>query len=105
MVPLSLNLWLQEPASEGSRLRELFDQALTFLYTMAHWAGQLVAQLIALIVNYELPADLIDPIGFLILLTLVLAVAEVAKRLAWLVVVAGWALIVIRIAIEVLGTK
>jgi hypothetical protein len=87
----------------GNRLQELFDQILTFLYAFAHWAGQLVAQLVALIVNYELPQDLIDPIGFLILLTLLLAVAEVAKKIVWLVVIAGWILIAVRVAMEVLS--
>ncbi len=92
-----------EPGTGAStRLQELFDQILTFLYSFAHWAGQLTAQLVALIVDYELPADLIDPIGFLILLTLLLAVAEVAKRIVWLVVIAGWVLIAIRVALEVL---
>lgn len=110
MVPLSLYLSLQEPVSvpEENRLRELFDQLLTFLYSAAHWFGQLTVSLIRLILGDTLPQQtfdgLVDPIGFLILLTVFLAIAEVAKRIAWLVVIVGWALIVIRIAIEVLGT-
>lgn len=98
---VSIVFRLQETSPEGSQLREFLDQLLTFLYTIANWAGKLVAQLVQLIVGYALPDDLIDPLGFLILLTLFLAVAEVAKRLAWLVVIVGWALIVVRILVEV----
>jgi len=98
LVPLSV---LLQEVPEQSRLREFLDQVLTFLYTLAHWAGGLVSGLVELIVGYTLPKDLIDPLGFLILLTLFLAVAEVAKRLTWLVVIVGWALIVVRILVEV----
>ncbi len=98
-------IWLgaqEEPPAE-SRLRELFDQLLTFLYTLAHWAGQLITGLIEYIVGYQMPTDLVDPLGFLILLTLFLILIEVAKKLAWLVVIVGWVLIVVRILLEVFG--
>lgn len=85
-------------------LRSFFDQVLTFLYTAAHWLGQVVENIVQAIVGYALPTDLIDPIGFLILLTIFLAISEIAKRLAWVIVVAGWVLIVIRIVLEVLRT-
>jgi len=85
-----------------SALRNLLDQALTFLYTAAHWLGQLVANIIQTIVHYQLPTDLIDPIGLLILLTALLAISTIAKRLVWIIVLAGWVLIVIRIVMEIL---
>lgn len=93
----------QEEPLEGSRVSEFFDQALTFLYALAHWAGQLVARGVEFIVGYAMPEDLIDPLGFMILVTLFLVVAEVAKRLAWLVVIVGWVLILVRIGMEALG--
>lgn len=99
---------LQENLPEESQVRDFLDQVLTFLYTLAHWSGQLVARLVEVILGDKLPANffdgLIDPIGFLILLTLFLAVAEIAKRIAWLVVIIGWALILIRIVMELLGS-
>jgi len=98
------SFYAQEAPPQESALKEFFDQALTFLYSIAHWAGELISRLVEAVVGYKLPADLIDPLGFLILLTLFLVVAEVAKRIAWLVVVVGWALIVVRIVIEVLGS-
>lgn len=90
------------PPEEGG-FKEFFDQVLTFLYTAAHWVGQLIVGLVERIVGYTLPDDLIDPLGFMILLTLFLVLAEVAKRVAWLVVIVGWILILVRIGIEVFG--
>jgi hypothetical protein len=90
---------------EGAKtsLRSFLDQALTFLYTAAHWSGQFVANIVQTIVGYQLSAELIDPIGLLILLTVLLVVSEIAKRLVWIIVLVGWLLIVIRIALEALG--
>ncbi len=91
------------PAEGGkSDLRGILDQALTFLSTAAHWLGQLVASIVQAIVHYTLPTDLIDPIGVLILLTALLAISAIAKRLVWIIVLVGWILIIIRIAMEVL---
>lgn len=98
---------LQAVQTEGeSQLRGFLEQALTFLYTVAHWLGRLVIDLVRMILGDAMPTgileDVVDPLGFLILITLFLAVAEVTKRIAWLVVVVGWALIAARIAIELI---
>lgn len=78
------------------------NQVLAFIYTLAHGAGELVVGLIERIVPLEKTgASLVDPIGLLVLVTALLLLAEMAKKLAWLVVVVGWALIVIRIVLEV----
>ena len=97
----------QSPMPPNSEFRDFLDQVLTFLYTVAHWAGQLVVDLVEMILGDAMPANLfdglVDPLGFLIILTLLLAAAEVAKRVVWLVVIAGWVLIAIRIAMVLLG--
>lgn len=78
------------------------DQFLAFIYTLAHWIGQGIVALVEHIVPLQTPAQLVDPIGYLALLTLLLLVSEVAKKLVWGVVVVGWVLIGIRIALEIL---
>jgi len=97
----------QSPVPPDGQFREFLDQVFTFLYTIAHWAGQLVVDLVATILGDTMPSGLfdglIDPLGFLIILTILLAAAEVAKRIVWLVVVAGWLLIAIRVAMALLG--
>lgn len=81
----------------------LIDSALTFLYTLAHWLGARVVDLLLTILpdaTHATLAALIDPIGYLALLTLLLFIAEVAKKLAWFILVLGWALIVVRIMLD-----
>jgi hypothetical protein len=76
------------------------DQLLAFIYTLAHWAGELIVTLLDNILPLQTPGSLVNPIGFLAILTVFLLVAEVAKKITWLIVVVGWVLIVIRIALE-----
>ena len=103
MPTLFMLLRAQGTPSEESWVQEFFDQVLTFLYALAHGAGQLVARLVEFILGRPMPEDLIDPLGFLILLTVFLIIVEVSKRLAWLLVIVGWVLIVVRIVMEALG--
>jgi hypothetical protein len=78
------------------------DQLLAFIYTLAHWLGDLIVGQVSTIVPLRTPEQLIDPIGYLILLTVLLLVAQIAKKLVWGVVVVGWVLIAIRILLEIL---
>lgn len=95
--------WTQEPPPVTSEYRDAFTKVLEFLYTVAHWIGQVVANLVHSIVpTVIVPSSLVDAIGFLGLLTVFLAVAEIAKRLVWIVVAVGWILIVIRMVMVAL---
>ncbi len=78
------------------------DQLLTFIYTLAHWVGGMIVGLVEEIVPLQTPSQLIDPIGYLTLLTVLLLVAQIAKKLVWGIVVVGWILIGIRIVLEIL---
>jgi len=90
------------PGAEG--YKDVLAQILAFIYTVAHGIGGLVVKAIQLVLPGEAAVldSLVDPIGVLALLTLFLAVAEVAKRITWLIVVVGWALIVIRVVLVAL---
>lgn len=92
---------LQEGEAGREGYKGILGQILAFIYTIAHGIGQLVVRAIQLVLPDEatLLNSLIDPIGVLALLTIFLAVAEVAKKITWIIVVVGWALIVIRIVL------
>jgi len=84
----------------------LGDQLLTFLHTLANWVGYFFVEYV---LKNLLPVDnpatldvLVGPIGYMLLLTVFLIIAEVAKKVAWIVVVVGWILIVVRIVVEAL---
>lgn len=87
------------PAQEPSWL----DQALTFLYTIAHWLGQAIVRLVNALVPALISEELIDPIGYLALLTIaivLIGVFEALRRAAYWVVGLGWLLIVVRIILD-----
>jgi hypothetical protein len=67
--------------------------------------GALIVHLVESIVPLQTPAQLVDPIGYLALLTILLLVAQIAKKLVWYVVVAGWILIGIRVLLEILEKR
>jgi hypothetical protein len=81
------------------------DQFLAFMYTLAHWVGDLIVGQVNNIVPLQTPGQLVDPIGYLTLLTVLLLISQIAKKLVWGVVVVGWVLIAIRIVLEILKTQ
>ncbi|HIC95916.1 TPA: hypothetical protein EYP12_04715 [Candidatus Bipolaricaulota bacterium] len=103
--PSALALQGQEGGqAQGQQEMEIIDRVLEFIYSVAHGIGQLVVRAVQLILpQTEGVLDpLIDPIGVLALLTLFLGLYELAKRITWIIVIVGWALIIIRIVLVVL---
>lgn len=81
------------------------DQLLAFIYTSAHWIGGLIVNFLQDFFPLQEPEKLVDPVGYLVLLTLFLIVAEIAKKIVWLVVVVGWLLIIVRIVLGAMQTQ
>lgn len=90
------------PSSPPAPPEGWLDQFLAFIYTLAHWVGGFIVELVENIVPLQTPGQLVDPIGYLTLLTILLLVSEIAKKVVWGVVVVGWVLIGIRIVLEIL---
>ncbi len=88
------------PGSPPAPPEGFVDQVLAFIYTSAHWLGGIIVNLLEYLAPLQSPEKLVDPIGYLALLTIFLIVAEVAKKITWLVVIVGWVLIVVRILME-----
>lgn len=81
----------------------LLEDVLSFIYTIGHWIGEKIVELIQLISGIILPQSIVDAIGMLVILTIFLAIAEVAKKAIWIVVALGWVFIVIRILMLMIG--
>jgi len=81
----------------------LLEDVLSFIYTIGHWIGGKIVELIQFISGIILPQSLVDAIGMLVILTIFLAIAEVAKKAIWIVVALGWVFIVIRILMLMIG--
>ncbi len=90
------------PAPTPESAKTIIDQLLAFIYSLGHLIGEGIVHLISTILpSVPVPTELIDPIGLLAILTIFLAVAAIAKRLVWIVVIVGWALILIRLIIVI----
>lgn len=82
---------------------DLLTTILAFIYTIGHWIGEKIVGLIQSIAGIIIPPSIVDAVGMLVILTIFLAIAEVAKKAIWIVVAVGWALIAVRIAILMIG--
>lgn len=81
----------------------ILESILTFIYTVGHWIGQKIVELLQYISGMRLGQEIVDAIGMLVILTIFLAIAEVAKKAIWIVVVIGWVFIIIRILMLMIG--
>lgn len=82
---------------------DLLTTILAFIYTIGHWIGEKIVGLIQYISGIIIPTSIVDAIGMLVILTIFLGIAEVAKKAIWVVVAIGWVLIAVRIAILMIG--
>ena len=92
-----------EETADVSSAREIIDQLLAFIYSLGHLIGEGIVRLLNTILpSMTVPVELVDPIGLLAILTIFLAAATIAKKLVWIVVIAGWVLIIVRLIILII---
>lgn len=81
---------------------DILTQILGFLSTIARYVGlgivNLVQRVLPSVANLSVLAE---PIGFLALLTLFVILTTAARKVALIIVMVGWALILIRILLLV----
>jgi len=87
------SLFVQE-----TTLSEILHKILTFIYFLAHQIGLWIIKGVqAIFTRSTFPDSIIDPLGFLIILTLFIFIVGISKRIAWIIVGVGWILLFIRI--------
>ncbi len=82
----------------------ILTQIMAFAYSIAHYLGTWIVALIQKILPMakEL-STLADPIGYLAILSIFVIIAATAKRVAFIIVLVGWVLIIVRIVLMALG--
>ena len=91
------SLFVQE-TTNLKPLNVILNKILTFIYFLAHQIGLgIVKVLQPLFPHATLPDSIIDPLGFLIVLTVFMLLVGIAKKIAWIIVCIGWILLFIRI--------
>ena len=81
-------------------LNEILHNILTFIYFLAHQIGLGIIKTIqSIFPRIIFPYSIIDPLGFLVILTLFMFLVgvDVARKIVWIIVCAAWILLVIRI--------
>ena len=81
-------------------LNVILHNILTFIYFIAHQIGLGIIKAVhAVFPGILFPDSIVDPLGYLIILTLFmfLVSVELGKKIAWIIVCAGWILLLIRI--------
>jgi len=82
---------------------DILTTVMAFIYTLGHWIGGIIVDLLQSLTGVNIPVEIVDAIGVLVILTISLAIAEVAKKAIWVIVAVGWVLIILRIAILMIG--
>jgi hypothetical protein len=83
-------------------LNAIVHKILTFIYFLAHQIGLAIIKIVqGIFPRIVFPDSIIDPLGFLIILTLFMFLVGVgaAKKIAWIIVCVAWILLFIRILI------
>ena len=97
-----LNSLLIQETPDQSSLSAILHKVLTFIYFIAHQVGLWIIKLIQYLVpDAQFAENVIDALGFLVILTLFMFLVGVAKKIAWVIVCVGWVLLLIRILIIV----
>ncbi len=90
-------------AQTADETQKIADRALTFFHTAAGWVGEGLVRLVDLILPGTPPPGIEAPLGYLGLLTLILfvfGIVAAARKVIWILVAAGWILMVVRIILH-----
>ncbi|MCX9013973.1 MAG: hypothetical protein OIN89_04115 [Candidatus Methanoperedens sp.] len=82
---------------------DVLTTVMAFIYTIGHWIGDKIVGIIQSAAGIIIPPSIVDAVGMLVILSIFLSIAEVARKAIWIVVSIGWVLIVLRIAILMIG--
>ncbi len=74
-----------------------------FIYTIGYFIGEKVVWIIESVSGITIPNEITNTIGLLTMLTIFLTLADIAKKMAWMIVVIGWVLILLRIVMLMMG--
>lgn len=84
-------------------MTDILTLVFTFIYTIGYFIGEKVVWIIQTFSGRNIPGEIANTIGLLIMLTFFLALADVAKKIAWIIVAIGWVLIFLRIVMLMVG--
>jgi hypothetical protein len=82
------------------------DQILTFIDSASTYLGQGVIYVLNLITGDRVSGELEKPVGYLAFITLILllfGLLDFARKIIWIGIIVGWALLIVRIILDALN--
>ena len=93
-----MNILFVPVTTNSEPVKMILHKILTFIYFLAHQIGLGIIKLVGSIFpRINFPDTIIDPLGFLVILTIFMFLVGVAKKIAWIIIWAAWILLFIRI--------
>jgi hypothetical protein len=84
--------------------KDILTQIMAFAYSAAHYLGAGIVALIQKILPMATElSTLADPIGYLAILTVFVIITITIKKVALIILLVGWGLIVLRIVLMAIG--
>ena len=74
------------------------------IYYVGHFIGAIVIKLIQIISGIILPDVIGDTVGLLTIVTILLTLVEIARKITWGILTICWALILIRVGLLMMGS-
>ncbi len=79
---------------------DVIDWVLIYIYSLAHILGKFFLDILNMIFNFTpFPIQLIDPIGFLIILTVFAMVVLLSRKVAKWILIISWIFIFFKITL------
>ena len=83
---------------------DILTQIMAFAYSIAHYLGIGIVALVQQILPMAKQlSTLADPIGYLTILSIFVIITVITKRVAIVILLVGWVLIIVRIVLMALG--
>jgi len=109
VAALVLGIGLCAVGQETETLRDATtsagELALTYIDSTATYIGQGIVYILNLITGDRISHDLEKPVGYLGLITgilLLFALLDAARKIIWIGIIVGWALLIVRIVLDAL---
>ena len=93
-----MNSFIVRETTNLKPLDDILHKILTFVYFLAHQIGLwIIKGFQSIFPHTTFPENIIDPLGFLIILTLFMLLVSVAKKIAWIIVSVAWILLCVKV--------
>jgi len=87
-----------ESLNNKMSIPDIIDTILSTVTNAVNWSGAAILNILqSIFPDVHLPEYLVEPLGYLVVLSILVLFIQTLRRIVWMLVVAGWLLMLIRI--------